>query len=125
MNNSWVVKGFMGRDTVRSALGSKEGLQNYLSNGKNVSNFLGNPVVQAAMNNPSVVAAFASSGMANAILASPAVKSMLEDPQSVTTMMATNPELMQVLSNPNVMNALVSNPQTAGLAASLGGGARK
>ena len=34
----------------------------------------------------------------------------------------TNPQVMQLLSNPNVMTALMNNPQTAGLAAGLGGG---
>lgn len=124
MNNSWVVKGFLGRDTTKSALGSEKGLQNYLSNPKNVSNFLGNPVVQAAMNNPAVINAFASSAMANSMLSSPAVQSLLQNPQAVMQMMATNPQMMQALSNPNVMNALMNNPQTAGLAASLGGAKR-
>jgi len=125
MNNSWVVKGFLARDTTKNALGSEKGLQNYLANPKNVSNFLGNPVVQAAMQNPAVVNAFASSAMATAMLNSPAVQSMLQNPQAVTQMMMSNPEMMQALMNPNVMNALSSNPQTAGLAASLGGGIPK
>jgi hypothetical protein len=122
MNNSWVVKGFLGRDTTKNALGSEKGLQNYLSNPKNVSNFLGNPVVQAAMQNPAVVNAFASSAMATAMINSPAVQSMLQNPESVSKMMMSNPEMMQALMNPNVMGALMNNPQTAGLAASLGGG---
>lgn len=122
MNNSWVVKGFLGRDTTKNALGSEKGLQNYLSNPKNVSNFLGNPVVQAAMQNPAVVNAFASSAMATAMLNSPAVQSMLQNPEAVSKMMMSNPEMMQALMNPNVMGALANNPQTAGLAASLGGG---
>ncbi|OGR45360.1 MAG: hypothetical protein A2X35_03715 [Elusimicrobia bacterium GWA2_61_42] len=121
-NNSWVVKGFMGRDTVKGALGSQQGLQNYLSNPKNVSNFLNNPVVQAAMNNQAVVNTFASSGMASAILASPAVQGLLQNPDSLSSMMSTNPEVMQALTNPNVLNALMNNPQTAGLAAGLAGG---
>lgn len=122
MNNSWVVKGFLGRDTTKNALGSEKGLQNYLNNPKNVSNFLGNPVVQAAMQNPAVVNAFASSAMATAMLNSPAVQSMLQNPEAISKMMMSNPEMMQALTNPNVMGALMNNPQTAGLAASLGGG---
>ena len=122
-NNSWVVKGFMARDTVKAALGSPQGLQNYLSNPKNISNFLNNSVVQAAMNNQAVVNTFASSGMAGAILASPAVQGLMQNPETLTSVLANNPQLAQTLSNPNVMNALMSNPQTAGLAASLGGGA--
>lgn len=124
-NNSWVVKGFMGRDTVKAALGSPQGLQNYLGNSKNVGNFLNNSVVQAAINNPSVVNAFASSGMANAILASPAVQGLMQNPETLTATLMGNQQLMQLLNNPNVMNALMNNPRTAGLAAALGGNAKR
>ncbi|HAT72601.1 MAG TPA: hypothetical protein DCS63_07280 [Elusimicrobia bacterium] len=123
-DNSWVVKGFMGRDTVKAALGSRQGLQKSLSDPKRVSNFLNNSVVQAAMNNPAVVNTFAASGMASAIMASPAVQELLQNPDVITSMMETNPELMQALTNPNVLNALMNNPATAGLAASLGGGTK-
>ncbi len=122
LNNEWVVKGFMGRDTTRAATGSAQGIKNYLANPQNVSNFLGNPVVQAAMSNPAVVNAFASSAMANAMLSSPGVQALLKDPQAVQQMVMTNPQLVQVLMNQNVMGALANNPQTAGLAGSLGGG---
>lgn len=122
MNNSWVVKGFMGRSTVKGALGSPEGLNNYLKNTNAVNNFLGNSVVQAAMNNPALVNAFASSAMASAILASPGVQGMMQNPQALIELANTNPQVMQLLSNPNVMGALMNNPQTAGLAAGLGGG---
>ncbi|MGD9641905.1 MAG: hypothetical protein AB7V08_04105 [Elusimicrobiales bacterium] len=122
MNNSWVVKGFMGRSTVKGALGSPEGLNNYLKNTNAVNNFLGNSVVQAAMKNPAVVNAFAGSAMASAILSSPGVQGLMQNPQALMEMANTNPEVMQLLSNPNVMSALMNNPQTAGLAAGLGGG---
>lgn len=122
MNNSWVVKGFMGRSTVKGALGSPEGLNNYLKNTTAVNNFLGNSVVQAAMKNPAVVNAFAGSAMASAILSSPGVQGLMQNPQALMEMANTNPEVMQLLANPNVMAALMNNPQTAGLAAGLGGG---
>lgn len=122
MNNSWVVKGFMGRSTVKGALGSPEGLNNYLKNTNAVNNFLGNSVVQAAMNNPALVNAFAGSAMASAILASPGVQGLMQNPQALMEMANTNPQVMQLLANPNVMGALMNNPQTAGLAAGLGGG---
>ncbi|PKM98544.1 MAG: hypothetical protein CVU79_02645 [Elusimicrobia bacterium HGW-Elusimicrobia-3] len=122
MNNSWVVKGFMGRSTVKGALGSPEGLNNYLKNTTAVNNFLGNSVVQAAIKNPAVVNAFAGSAMAGAILSSPGVQGLMQNPQALMEMANTNPEVMQLLSNPNVMAALMNNPQTAGLAANLGGG---
>lgn len=124
-NNSWVVKGFMSRGTVKAATGSPQGLQNYMKNTTAINNFLGNSVVQAAMNNPALVNAFAGSGMANAILNSPGVQSMLQNPESLTSLAMTNPQIFQALSNPNVMNALMNNPQTAGLAASLGGAGGK
>ncbi len=121
-NNSWVVKGFMGRDTVKAALGSEQGLKNYLNDPVRVNNFLGNPVVKAAMNNPAVVSAFAGSSMASSILNSPAVQQMMQDPQAVNNLLATNPQLAQVLGNQAVMTALANNPQTAGIAGALGGG---
>jgi hypothetical protein len=122
MNNSWVVKGFMGRSTVKGALGSPEGLSNYLKNTNAVNNFLGNSVVQSALKNPALVNAFASSAMAGAILSSPGVQGLMQNPQALIEMANTNPQVMQLLSNPNVMAALMNNPQTAGLAAGLGGG---
>jgi len=122
MNNSWVVKGFMGRATVKGALGSPEGLSNYLKNTNAVNNFLGNSVVQSALKNPALVNAFATSAMAGAILSSPGVQGLMQNPQALLEMANTNPQVMQLLSNPNVMAALMNNPQTAGLAAGLGGG---
>ncbi len=121
-NNSWVVKGFMGRDTVKAALGSEQGLKSYLNDPVRVNNFINNPIVKAAMGNQAVVSAFAGSAMASNILNSPAVQQMMQDPQAVNNLLATNPQLAQVLSNQAVMNALANNPQTAGIAASLGGG---
>lgn len=121
MNNSWVVKGFMGRGTVQAALGSTQGLKNYLSDPQRVNNFLNNSVVQAALNNPAVVNAFATSDMAKAIMGSPAVQGLLADPSALNGIIANSPQAMQLMSNPNVMNALMNNPQTAGLAGSLGG----
>lgn len=120
-NNSYVVNGFMGRGTVKSALGSSQGLMNYLKNGNAVNNFLGNSVVQAALNNPAVVNAFASSSMASSILASPGVQGLLANPDAISSLAASNPQMLNLLSNPNVMNALMNNPETAGVAASLGG----
>jgi hypothetical protein len=122
MNNSWIVKGFMGRATVQSALGSPQGLQNLLGDTQRVNNFLNNSVVQAALSNPAVVNAFASSDMAKAILASPAVQGMMANPSALSNLIATNPQAAQLMANPNVMSALMNNPQTAGLAGALGGG---
>ena len=121
-NNSYLVKGFMGRGTVKGALGSTQGLQNYLKNTNAVNNFLGNSVVKAAMDNPAVVNAFASSSLASSILASPGVQGLLANPDALSSLTASNPKIAELLSNPNVMNALMKNPDTAGIAASLGGG---
>ena len=117
-NNSFVVGGFMSRGTVKSALGSAQGLQNYLSNATVVNNFLGNSVVKAALGNPQVINAVASSSLASAIINSPAMQDMLKNPDSLNNILSANPQIATLMANPNVANALMNNPETAGV---LGG----
>jgi hypothetical protein len=121
-NNPMVVKGFMSRGTVQAALAGPQELQNYFKDTAAVNSFLGNSVVQTAITKPEIVRAFAASGMAKAILASPGVQGLIKNPEALTELAESNPQLMQFISNPNVRNALKSNPQTAGPAAGLGGG---
>lgn len=121
-NNPMVVKGFMSRGTVKAALAGPQELQNYFKDTASVNSFLSNSVVQTAITKPEIVRAFAASGMAKAILASPGVQGLIKNPEALTEMAESNPQIMQFISNPNVRNALKRNPQTAGPAAGLGGG---
>ncbi len=124
MNNDWIVKGFMARSTVKDATASPQALKNYLQTSPTVTAFLSNGIVQAAMNNPEIATAFASSEMASALLSTPGVQGLLEDPEAVQSLVNNNPQAMQLLTNPNVMNALASNPKTAGLLGGMGGDQR-
>ena len=121
-NNALVVKGFMNRGAVKAALDNPQELQNYLKNTAEISGFLTGSVVQSAINRPEVVRAFATSAMADAILASPGVQGLIKNTEALTELAENDQQMMQFLSNPNVRNALRNNPQTAALAASLGGG---
>ena len=114
LNNKNVISGFMSRGTVQSALGSKEGLANYLK-GAGPASFINNPMVKAAMSNPAVVSAVASSGLISAMLDTPAAKELMNDPKALGDLVTNNPELVGMLmSNPNAMG-LLSNPEVSGL----------
>ena len=123
-NNSFVVGGFMARDTVKAALGSAQGLQNYLSNTSAVNTFLGNNVVKAALANPQIINAVASSSLASAIISSPAIQDLIKNPDSINNILASNPQIAMFMADPNIMRALMNNPQTAGVVGglNLGGG---
>jgi len=113
LNNKNVISGFMARDTVKSATGSLQGLQNYLKSG-GPANFINNPLVKAAMANPAVISALASSGLAEAMLNTPAAKELMNNPQAIGELITSNPELVNmVMSNPNNMAMLMSNPDVS------------
>jgi hypothetical protein len=115
LNNSFVVNGFMSRGTVKNATGSAQGLADYLK-GSGPSNFLNNPIVQAAMNNPAIVSAVASSGMVSAMLNTPAAQELMKDPQALADLVTNNPQLVQLaMQNPQTMTMLMSNPAVSGI----------
>ena len=117
----------MARSTVKAALGSSQGLQNYLSNTAKVNSFLENSEVKAALANPQIVNTIASSSLAAAIINSPAIQDLMKHPDSLNNMVAANPQIAMLMANPAVMNALMNNPQTAQIAGGLnllGGGKR-
>lgn len=112
-NNSFVVNGFMGRETVKSALANPKALENFLTKSDKVSNFLSNDIVKKALGNQQVVSAIASSSLVGEILKSQAVQGLLSDSNAMSRILDSNPQLMPLLGNPNVTGALMSNPQTA------------
>lgn len=115
LNNKYVVAGFMSRGTVKQATSSPEALKEYLK-GPGPSNFINNPVVQAALNNPAVLSAVASSGMIDAMLDTPAAKALMKDPNAVADLVASNPELVNLaMQNPQLMGTLMSNPDIGGV----------
>ena len=118
-NNSLVIKGFMGRDKVKKVLKSPDALADYIINTNAASNFLNNSVVKTALNNPAIVGAVASSKLASKLLSSPAVKGLMEDTNKMNEILTANPNLIPLLTNPNVVNALMQNPETAGALSNL------
>ncbi len=120
-NSSLVIKGFMGRDAVKSALGSRQGLANYCK-GSGPRNFVNNSVVQSALKNPAIVSAVMSSGLVQSLMTTPAVKDLMNNPQAAADLFSSNPELVSLLlSNP----ALMSNPDFAAIASKFDIGALK
>ena len=119
LNNSFVVKGFMARSTVKAALGSTQGLQNYLSNTDAVNSFLGKGVIKAGMQDSNILNAVFSSELAGAVLNSPAMKDLVNHPDALNNMIVANPQLAMMLADPKIMNALTSTPQTAAAAGKM------
>jgi len=112
-NNSFVVKGFMSRDTVKNVLSSPQALENYLTKTNAINNFLNNSVVQSVMKNPQVISAIAGSSLGSAILNSPAVQGLLNNPDKLNSIISTNPKVAELLANPNLVSTLMNNPNTA------------
>ncbi len=112
-NNSFVVRGFMNRDTVKAALSNPKALENFLTKSDKVSNFLGNSIVKNALNNKEIVGTIASSNLIGEIMKSPAVQGLMSDGEAMNRILNNNPQLAQLLNNPNVTGAIMSNPQTA------------
>lgn len=123
LNNQYVINGFMSRNTVKNATGSKEAALNYLKNERNVSAFFDRPIVQRGLNNAAVLNAVVSSGLMTSLLNTPGGKAVLNDPAAMREVIASNPQLGQLLMNPNVVNVLIGNPKTAGLIGQVGAGA--
>jgi len=119
LNNEYVVKGFMSRDTVKNATRSSASLAAYLKNPANMNKFMGKEVVQRGLNNQQLVNTVATSGIAVALLDTPGGKALLNDPMAIAEILQANPGLVDVLKNPAILNALVSNPKTSGVVTSI------
>jgi len=115
LNNEYVVKGFMSRDTVKNATRDSASLANYLKNPANMNKFMGKDVVQRGMNNEELVNAVASSGIVAALLDTPGGKALLNDPEAIAGVIQVNPGLAKVMTNPTILNALITNPKTSGV----------
>lgn len=119
LNNKYVVKGFMSRDTVRNATRNSASLAAYLKNPANLNNFMGKDVVQRGMDNRELVNAVAGSQLVGALLDTPGGKALLNDPAAIADIMRSNPGMIDVLKNPAILSALVSNPKTSGVVSSI------
>ena len=121
-NNKYVIAGFMSRDSVKAATGSSLALANYLKNPRNTSQFMNQSVVRDALNNRAVFNALATSKMVDAMLDTPGGRALLNDPSAVAGIFAANPALAGLVSNPNMLNALMNNPKTMGMVGQVGAG---
>lgn len=119
LNNEYVVKGFMSRDTVKNATRNSASLAAYLKNPANMNKFMGKDVVQRGINNQQLVNTVATSGLAVALLDTPGGKALLGDPMAIAEILQANPGLVDVLKNPAILSALVSNPKTSGVVTSI------
>ncbi len=115
LNNSYVVKGFMSRDTVKAATASKAALTDYLKDPENYKKFAGKSAVQLGLDNPEVIDALASSELLFALLNTPAAVELMNDPQAITGILAANPDLSTALADPRIIDALSKNPRISGI----------
>lgn len=115
LNNEYVVKGFMSRDTVKNATASAASLASYLKNPANMNNFMGKGVVQNGINNQQLVNAVAGSQLVGALMDTPGGRALLKDPNALGEVLKANPGLVGVITNPAILNALINNPKTAGV----------
>lgn len=117
-NNEYVVKGFMSRDTVKQATASKASLAAYLSNPANVSKFMSKAPVQEGLKRPELLKLMAGTKMVSQMMDTPGGKALSQDPEALAQVVASNPALVSLLTDPAVLAALMSNPKTAVLASS-------
>ena len=119
LNNDYVVKGFMSRDTVKNATASSASLANYLKDPQNLNKFMGKDVVQNGINNGDLVGAVATSKLAMALLDTPGGQALLKDPRAIADIIQSNPGITGVLTNPAIMKSLAQNPKTVGVLSSI------
>jgi len=118
-NNDYVEKGFLARDTVKKATASEAALVSYLKNPANLSLFMAKEPVQRGMNNGELVNVMASSKLVGAMMDTPGGKALLNDPGALADVVKANPNLVTVLSNPVVLQALMQNPKMTGVVTQL------
>ena len=114
-NNKSVISGFMDRTSVRAATATARSLAAYLKTSAAPADFINNRAVRDAMNNPAIVNAIASSGLIKALIKTPGVAKLLRDPDAVNNILRSTPQLKTLSSNPNIIDALMKNPDTAPL----------
>lgn len=114
VNNEYVVRGFMSRDTVKTATASKASLAAYLKDPKNLQAFLNKPVVKAGIENQEVFDTMAASKLVAAMLDTPGAQQLMNDENAIAAIIAANPYWVTVLSDQRLLNALMKNPKTSG-----------
>jgi hypothetical protein len=91
----------------------------FLKGSSQVSTFFNDKVVKSVLDNPELLNAVLGSQMADTIINSPAGQALINNPAMLQQVVQARPELVPILMNPNVVNALTSNDQTAGVASVL------
>ncbi|MFA6582899.1 MAG: hypothetical protein WCS77_01265 [Elusimicrobiaceae bacterium] len=118
-NNKFVVEAFVNRSTVKGQLENPQKMVDFLKGSSQVSTFFNDKVVKSVLDNPELLNAVLGSQMADTIINSPAGQALINNPAMLQQVVQARPELVPILMNPNVVNALTSNDQTAGVASVL------
>lgn len=119
-NNQWMIKGFMGRPAVKSALASPEALKAVISDRGAVNAFFADETVTAALNDPQAVEVILQSDFAKTLLDAKAVQGLINDSASVEEILGANRGLVKILKRPPVKSFVIDSPQTESLAAAVG-----
>jgi len=112
-NNEYVVNGFLSRDIVKRNLNDPNALKSYLTNTNAISNFINNPIVKQVLNNPTLLNTIAQTKLVQDIMASPAVSTILSDPDTRNEILTKNPQIGELISNPNISQAISQNPNAS------------
>jgi hypothetical protein len=127
LNNKTLVDAYFSRDLVRSNCSSGSALKSYLMNGSDpqgVSEEI--TIARALLQHPDAAAAAAGTEFGSRLMNCPSVAEIGKDPGAVVAIAGANPAALGLLSDPNAVKALSSNPQALSLLgaaqSSLGGG---
>ncbi len=125
-NNKLVVDAFMNRPISRRNCSSGSELKSYLSNPDSGGMRAVFPILQQALSKPDTAAALAGTEMGSRLMDCPSVKQLSDEPGGFAQVVAANPKIMGVLTDPRAAMALASNSRASSLlsqaTSSLGGG---
>ena len=116
LNNSYVVDGYMNRESSKKVFGNPDGMKQYLSdvNGP-VSQSL--PLFLAFLKqNPELASVVASSALVGKIEDTPGFKGFVNDPAST---IIANPALVGVLTDPKIIQGIAADPAGAAALATV------
>ena len=121
LNNEFLIKGFVNNPKCKDA----QALTDFLADPKKsggVSLFMDG--FSAGFRNPDALNAVLGSGITNAALSCPSVKTMTNSKSMVVQIAQSNPQILMMLADPNLLMAMMKNPTVLGAVSAFQNSAR-
>lgn len=121
LNNKYVVNGFLSRPSAKASCSSPQAMAAYLSDPTKPDVAIFHQMIRQ---NPAVAGLVAGSELSSRIIESPGMKGFLKSGGAADAMVK-NPELMQLLADPAVINGLAAHANSAVLLDAVPGASRR